>query len=185
MKTCSVCQGVKELTEFPKNGKSGVHPQCKPCYADKARNDRKLNPEKYRELEKSRYLANDSKKKAIARYYEANKEEIKARNRQRYAEKKERIKADAKEYRANNKHKVREWNGTRRAKTRLAMPVWADRARIAEIYAEASRLTEVTGEPHHVDHMIPLSNKLVCGLHVPDNLQVLKGSENLRKSNRF
>lgn len=185
MKTCKSCHESKELSEFPKNGKSGVHPHCKPCYAAKAREDRKLNVEKYRESEKARYLASDSKKQAISRYYEANKEQIKARNRQRYAEKSELIKAGAKEYRANNKHKVREWNGTRRAKTRLAMPVWVDRSKIAEIYAEASILSKSTGEPHHVDHVIPLTNEFVCGLHVPDNLQVIKGVENLRKGNRF
>ena len=37
----------------------------------------------------------------------------------------------------------------------------------------------------HVDHVIPLRNRLVCGLHTQFNLQLLTPTENMRKGNIF
>jgi hypothetical protein len=59
------------------------------------------------------------------------------------------------------------------------------RAQIIAIYDEARILTEATGVRHHVDHMIPLLGREVCGLHVPWNLRIITADENRKKNNRF
>lgn len=72
----------------------------------------------------------------------------------------------------------------RYAALRAASPVWRDKEKIAEIYEEARRISHTTGIPHHVDHRMPLQNKLHCGLHVHWNLQILPAYENRSKGNK-
>ena len=64
-------------------------------------------------------------------------------------------------------------------------PVWANFDVIDALYAESRKISRETGIPHHVDHVIPLRGKLVSGLHVEGNLQIITASENCSKHNRF
>lgn len=73
----------------------------------------------------------------------------------------------------------------RRAVKKQAAVAWANQEAILQIYALAEQLTAETGIQHHVDHIVPLTSNLVCGLHWEGNLQVLTAAENMRKHNKL
>ena len=73
----------------------------------------------------------------------------------------------------------------RQAAKLRATPMWVDRAAMESVYAKAKLLQRETGIVHHVDHIIPLRGKGVCGLHVPWNLQAIPARENYLKSARY
>ena len=73
----------------------------------------------------------------------------------------------------------------RRAAKIDASPVWADRAKIKEIYKDCVLKSSGGKVRHEVDHIVPLRGKNVCGLHNEFNLQVITATDNRAKSNKF
>ena len=53
------------------------------------------------------------------------------------------------------------------------------------MYQLAAMYTRENNEPWHVDHVIPLQGEFVSGLHVPRNLRVLRGLDNIKKKNKY
>ena len=62
-----------------------------------------------------------------------------------------------------------------------ATPPWLT----AEMISDISDLYLEASKTDHVDHIVPLKNPLVCGLHVPWNLQIIDAKANMAKSNHW
>lgn len=72
-----------------------------------------------------------------------------------------------------------------KSRLRKATPKWANKFYIKEMYDLARLRTQMLGTPLHVDHVIPLRSPVVCGLHVLENLRIITGDINQKKSNHY
>ena len=130
---------------------------------------RKANPEKV----KSYY----SKYRTI--HPDRRKASVKISGAKHYAANSGRKKAIVAVWQKCNPAKCRANKAKRRTIKLNATPPWVDFCAIKDVYLEADYMQL------DVDHIVPLQSKLVCGLHVWDNLQLLTKSENSAKGNRF
>lgn len=127
----------------------------------------------------------EAAKNAGKRYYEKNKDAVKARALARPLKEQ---RAYRKKYREANPEWDKAKTSFRRRRFRSATPPWLTKEQktaMKQLYIEAQRLTKLTGERYVVDHIVPLINEEVCGLHVPWNLRVITQDENLVKSNKL
>lgn len=95
------------------------------------------------------------------------------------------ISATGRAYRRQQPHIETEKCVRRKRAKAQATPAWADISAIRAIYAEAREISRRTGQPHHVDHIVPLKSDVVCGLHTQSNLRVIHAFINLSKGNRL
>lgn len=72
----------------------------------------------------------------------------------------------------------------RRAAKKKRTPGWANMNAIRAIYYKCAEISAAMGIEHHVDHIVPLQGRKVCGLHCEANLQIIPASENVRKHNK-
>lgn len=197
-KRCSKCGTYKPTTEFHKriaSRKDGLCPLCKPCAikkskeysADHKENKRNYDAE-YREKNKGRlalirraYLVSHAQenRERVKEWALNNPDKVILQRKNAYARRGAALIKKLHEWKKNNPHLVRSNTAKRRAKKKLATPAWADKAAINEIYKHA------TEAGLHVDHIVPLRSRIVCGLHVEYNLQPIPPHENHIKSNRY
>ena len=202
-KTCKGCEESKPLSEFYKHKRAqdGRQGKCKSCFAARSssryeskKEEIKVQQKEYRDSNRDAVRAKNnagyaSNKESLApkrkAWRDQNKGAMKECSRRWYIENKDRAIANAVAFREANPGyataKARKYQASKLQRT----PPWADMSAIAELYAEAKRLEELTGIQFHVDHIVPLQGELVSGLHVPANLQLLPARENLSKSNSF
>lgn len=165
---------------------------------------RKTNPDKRRASEARQRAAHPARYvRKRAAYYARNCELLKAKVAARVKLNPEKKRAsDARYYREHPekfKYGSNSWQnkyperhaakqGARRAAKLQATPVWANKFFMEEIYDLAARRAKSrTGgfAKWHVDHVVPLKGKTVCGLHVEHNLRVIPEIDNRKKGNRY
>jgi hypothetical protein len=91
-------------------------------------------------------------------------------------------------YRQANKGKINALVAARKQHIRQRTPKWIgveERWLIKQVYELAALRTKMFGFAWHVDHVIPSQGKKISGLHVPQNLQVIPGIDNIRKKNGY
>lgn len=169
MKVCSTCSETKELIFFNKRKASsdGLNASCKSC-----RSARRKTYKSQKEYNKKKYWEDPAKAFQRKEKWYTNNPGKKAEHR--------------KTYRTKNLAKIRLKESLKSVRRRTSVPSWLtpdQKQEIKNFYDLRNDARVITGEEYHVDHIIPLKGKNVCGLHVPWNLQVLPSKVNLSKHN--
>lgn len=125
---------------------------------------READPQSFRAMKRRDYKASPESYKARAKRWRESKPEQAKHNRKAWV--------DA------NRGAVYAAAVKRRADKMQATPSWADLEAIKRVYVWCPR-------GYHVDHIVPLRGRTVCGLHVHYNLQYLPAKENLCKANKL
>ena len=205
MKTCSKCKIEKEEINFSKQSRNrGLKTSCKDCDKVALKVYCIKNNAKLRSNRKEYYIENKVHiKEKTHSYRDKTKVERSSKNKIWYQENKQEVKYITNKYRKNNKEKIsilnKGWRKQNRDKCNAsyakyraiklqATPKWLTEDHFKEIqlfYTKSIKLTKDTGIQYHVDHIIPLQSKMVCGLHVPWNLSVITKEQNLKKGNKY
>lgn len=183
LRECPICHRIRNA-EYRKNNSEKQRLASLKCYYN--------NKEKYI-MYASKWQKNNKEKVKITKdKYRANlssreKEKISSRNWKK--NNKQSVIEYNKMWTKNNTGKKLAINAKYRSRKLHATPKWLTSEHISQIeefYALAQELAWLNqdGKPFHVDHIVPLQGKNVCGLHVPWNLQLLPGKINISKGNR-
>ncbi len=157
---CSGCLELKTTDKFYwDKDRNKPREKCKDCVLTQSRLWREANKERKRAVDKKYRLSNLSLiKEKASKHFKLNKEKYAA--------------ATAK----------------RKACKLKATPQWLTEEQLEEIeyiYFLRKDVTIFSDYEYHVDHIVPLQGKEVCGLHVPWNLQLLPKEANYAKNNRY
>ena len=177
-KICCRCKEFKEFSFFYKAKKrfDGHQTMCKACDVEVSALRHSNNPDKNEKAREYRAIPENKEraKKYHAKLYKDNLETVRSRNLK---------------WARENKETMNFLCAKRRAIKKKATPSCSEDEwemfLVKEIYHLAVLRNNFTNFKWHVDHIVPLQSKIVCGLHCSANLQILEASENLSKHNTW
>jgi hypothetical protein len=164
---CNLCQKLHPISNYSKKNPN----QCRVCLNVRAKEWRERN--------------SDYTKQYGKRYRENNLEGVRAGRRRAREVRKDYYLQASRDWRKNNPDKQAKNSASRRKGIKQASPLWANQKYISMFYQLAKEEEKRLGVKIHVDHIVPLKSKYVCGLHNEFNLQLLTREDNLKKFNRF
>jgi hypothetical protein len=148
--------------------------ECLVCRAERLKAWRIENPTKVQQHNKTQYSRFAEKIKAASRKYHAENVDV--------------VNAKKRAYQKTHLHIYAKIKAKRHAAELKRTPAWLtedDHWLMEQAYELAALRTKLFGISFQVDHVLPLQGKLVSGLHVPLNLQVIPAKMNRAKSNSF
>ena len=170
---CKRCNQMRSTSEFRPDSryKRGFSSWCRECHRKRNREWAKKNRERLTKKSASWRRANPEKAREVWQaFHERNKKKRGEQNT---------------DWSRRNRDTRRAASAKRKAAKLRATPKWVNWQKVRAIYSQAKRLQEFTGVPMHVDHIVPLQGKNVCGLHWEGNLQIIPASENCKKFNKW
>ena len=124
----------------------------------------------------------------VKRWQAANKDKVRANAKAWVTANPDKIKAKALRYIKKHPDAYTARAVASVARRAKRIPQWLtsdEKWLMREAYSLAKLRTSMFGFTWEVDHSIPLRGKLVSGLHVPTNLQVIPKQENRAKRNQY
>ena len=198
-KQCRECRkGV--IKQYRKNNKKKLYTYSKIYYEenkekiDKYKKEYNTTNKEKMEKVRKKYVKNNKEKLSLRRneYYKRNKVQHNNASKLYYKENKNKMCQINKLWYESNKERAKELHKLNYIENKTDYIARTAKRRAIKIKATLngydSEIKEIyTNCPEgcHIDHIIPLNNPIVCGLHVPWNLQYLTAEENLSKSNSF
>jgi len=165
---------------------------CLTCLRARKAGYQAKNREKINAHDRARYAtdekARDRKKAATAAWVKRNKEAVVSHKKNYVDRNRAKVRAANRRWSSKNTAKKAAYAANRRAAKAHRTPLWLtdeDFWIMDEVYDLAAARSKATGVPHQVDHIIPLQGRIVSGLHVPSNLQILTAHENATKHNQY
>jgi len=187
IKVCNKCKATKSISNFHRNKKmtDGHINTCKECVKIYTRNYNLINPKKG----VSKWAKNnpDKMREHRQKWVKNNKKKNIQSKKKYKSNNKEKCSKQNSEYAKANRDKCNKSTANYRAQKLKATPILNefDSFIVEELYNLSKLRQTSTGVKMHVDHIVPLVSKKVCGLHNVHNLCVISAQANQSKNNRY